>query len=707
MSPLQKSYSFRFRPGFPGQLQREFPLRFWRMAGSVGRALSYDHTDELDSEVRREMSLADRRLATDAVVILRLDQAELDRRRQAQLDTKLVVGNKISWPAIELAMLLSHLAERDSSYAAALHLGIQGWRDPAHDTVVLPDLPLVERIIRFASVVHRTMPEVERKSKASLLEKQQILSSATPRAVVVERLRWLSERLRCFPALLERKFSEGEKQTRPIRLDRLEYLGDVKPRNGWILEEELLSERDLKEALVDDREMVQAIKGAGEALLMELIRSADRGTKEALLMRLLTDARIEKAVLYAEWMDRIIRAVKGDHEGYTLTELIQIAPDELCEAILLEAVLADDKRAQEAIFDAAMDIAENETGQNRPAMLMDDDFTAHWKDVEFQEIWEAYRDGLDKLKVPGTDYDYSKNPAQRRVVDKNGIPYDPYGPINKPDVEVYGSALIDQHPIPQYSEVGREEIVVDTYVLTDIMLFIHHWKKREAARYGGMTAQQAVHDMLDKLWAYIDGMNANARYPEYLRAFRHARWYAEAILNRHTIYTIRRSYADWRSQEHNWDVGAPHLIENVVITGGLFASTAQHSRLELYLSNYVDGTLTFNARVKPGSTLTVVVDDKEVVKLGEGTWVNVSAPVPMGDHKIAFLGDGTVEYSYIRLSGHRFLGYTVLGGSQSTISGHGALTLWLQSLLKYYQDHHTKKTKGSRDPWINTEHQSR
>jgi hypothetical protein len=746
---LNQVFNFEFRPFRPGDLRKTFSFSMARVIGDDDWEFSYDPKSIFEAMIHRHLMLIERqrsdRDGKDGRVISLIPSDRNDRIGQMP-EKPMVTGFRSSRLAIIRSVAILARATVNSAHLVR--------------RIILPTLASRLRgsymKIYIAGRVRRPDGAIRRKRiKALLRQRQARIDLLTQIGDLYEHETKLNTRtihgdVPKHEATLETTVMMPAMGYRFAYLDALNALALLLPKSARLSLESVMADLTVHEAAISDYH-IQADHGTheGAVIRLDLVGSQpiDEGSLaehqllsvKALLVSMtmrsieVMDLRTQEAVL-----NRILDADKsgrigtldsapilarGITEGALVHLLDADSGDFGSDGEMMNQLLSENRPAADLLKLIAADFEslpalvmaiEQEQGEPvlaerkriKDAVLEPVAPSAHWNDADANDIWEAYSEGIDVLDLPTRDYDYTTNPAPRDVLDENGVPYNAYGATNVADVDVYGGATITTHPLPEYSDVGNfAEIPVDTYVLTDIMLFFHHWKKKDAFRYGPMSARDAVYDILTKLKEYIDNELdiGGPTQSEYERGFRHARWYAESILNKHTVYRLRRTYDHWMSAESSGQVGTEHIKEGIAAGGGLFYNTQAAGSLKLWLTNYIDGELIFNARNLAAGQIEVYVDRELRLTAGTGTWLDQMTPVRMGDHVIEFRTQGAVEFSFIRLSGAIFTESVEMLGMDDTISGLGAINLWLQMLLRYYKIHHTKKVKGGRKHWIITE----
>lgn len=709
---MPQPLTFSFRPMRRGQTYRQAILRFTRVLDDESRFLSYRHISEGEGERLPTTILAERVRSNYLMLLDYMDQLSRDTEHPGELIQGITDMDSASF--FPLLVLVSHYLE-------------QKRRAMSH----LPATTLAESIERVLSIVReRVLTEVSPHS-----------GSLLPKLVMPEQSTWIAQETEplVFPLRVDQETQAMRTLDIVAGTAREEVEGYVLPAGVITIwdrspEAEIsfpvlfpVPEHEMEPVemtltgvrLTSEADLAESLRALTrqdyEAVARALIQQMDKVTQEALLQQALSDERLDRVTGDAEIIELLKKAVKGGH-NVTVTEALSLMDKGDRETAILRLIeAAKSQEDQIALLDAFAG-AINRSAFERPMGGVETPKQAHWREGNepgptFDDLWNAYAPGMDKLDLPTSDFDYQKAAANPpAVVDQYGRPFAPAGPTNKADVDVYGALTVTEHPIPMYADVGTTELVVDNYVLMDIMVFLHLTRHQNAWRYAGMTPKQAIQDILGKLYEYIEGtvgrdaagyINYSDRYWEYRRAFRMVRWYGESAINRHTISTIRRVYEPWQSQEFNGEVGAPHKLENVRIESGVFKGEGSF-RAELYVPTYVDGDMKFNARLWAGSTLTVAIDGKDEITLGPGRHIDVTLEMKQGQHSIAFYGSGEVEFSFIRVSGYKFVSYSILQGTQTNINGQGAIAIVLQMLLKYFVDHHTgPKDKGGREHWIN------
>ncbi len=331
---------------------------------------------------------------------------------------------------------------------------------------------------------------------------------------------------------------------------------------------------------------------------------------------------------------------------------------------------------------------------------------------EWDDIWNSYAPGVDVIDVPHTDYDYGKLAAQ--VYDpETGIPKEPIGPTNKPDVKV---KLPLHHPLPSHNQLGLKEVIVDNYVLIDLILAVQSLKNRNKLRFAGMPAEKAMRELFSSLYAWIQ--QAAPGHEEYERAFRFFRWYAESVVIKMSDHILHRVYDKFMSQIHDHgDLGLIYTADGWQYYPGamVIQTTATEAVLNFSLDNYIDGHGIlrgyFDNPERQG-TMILEVDGSVIHELPashNGIFV-IEFDMPQGSriYDITFRGDsGRISLSSFEMTGCVFKeAYTV--SDDSNTNGLKAIGALINNLLAYYDRHHGDgKTKGSmeimqRRTWMKT-----
>jgi len=332
--------------------------------------------------------------------------------------------------------------------------------------------------------------------------------------------------------------------------------------------------------------------------------------------------------------------------------------------------------------------------------------------VTWDEIFDWYRDygpKVDRLQLPTVDfvYDLSKlyNP-------NTGLPYNPLSPIDRNEVRV---EFPGTHPVGKYADVGLKIVGVHLWVLRDIILLLYRDRKEHGLQYEQMSGGDAVRLALDRLYNNLRFMDY--KYEEYMRAFRHARWYGEYVIVNTSEYWLIRSYDSWISGEGSYNIvdGLPAddrkyiaRAENWGINTSLpfdrrtYTTSGRQALIEFKVTNYCRSTLGFTMEVfdQSGSLqLRFYVDGKDksylLVPFGR-----VEATFTPGEHSILFEFEGgsdddRVEINAISVDNVIFRSAEVVE-RPGNANGAEALDMLIDMLMRYYELHHTGKNKGTR-----------
>lgn len=344
-------------------------------------------------------------------------------------------------------------------------------------------------------------------------------------------------------------------------------------------------------------------------------------------------------------------------------------------------------------------ISQNEDKQSRPAyipggyLLVGD--ISDWDD-----IWRRYTPGVDIIDVPTSDYNYEQ--LANQVYDpETGVPLNPIGPTNKADVKV---RLPLHHPLPANADIGITEVIVDNFVLIDVILALESLKKRNSLRYAGMPAERAMRELMSKLYAWIQQVAANNL--EYDRCFRMARWYGEAAVIKLSEHILHRTYDPWKSKLHlSEDLGVPYTADGwkYFLNESIMQTTSTDAKLTFHKTNYIDGQFTvrgFFDNPRGEGYFAIKVDGQtmsELTSSDNGIFTRVF-DIPAGSHEIElhFTGaSGRVSISSIEITGCEFVSAFTTSDDSNT-NGLKAMTTLINSLLTYYDLHHGDgKTKGT------------
>lgn len=333
----------------------------------------------------------------------------------------------------------------------------------------------------------------------------------------------------------------------------------------------------------------------------------------------------------------------------------------------------------------------------RPATALYTNYVLMQDDSEWEDIYIRYSPGKDIIDVPNSDYDYEKLSAQV-YNPETGVPFRPMSPLNVPDVKIKTPL---NHPLPLYSEIGQNEVIVDNYVIIDVILSIHSLMNQNKLRYAGTAAGEAVREIMSKLFSWIQ--SANPANPEYDRMYRFTRWYAEMCVLKLSDHILKRVYAPWQSQIHlNGDLGIPYTsagwvyspAESVIKTTGTFC-TLQFSK-----ENYIDGQITIRGYLdNPASQgkIDVYIDGVKRDTITTHGAFTLNYEMPMGKHTYIMSFDGMTGQAYLsslEITGAVFVSAHTISDDSNT-NGLKAITMLIQNLVAYYDQHHADgKVKG-------------
>ena len=335
------------------------------------------------------------------------------------------------------------------------------------------------------------------------------------------------------------------------------------------------------------------------------------------------------------------------------------------------------------------EVGVNVSAQNRPIYGLPRWIVAPPTDEEWLDLWRYYREGVDRLIVPGTDHPYS----EEAIFDpQTGEPHRPLSPTNVPDVKIEAPT---RHPWPEWSSWATQTIDVDLGALVTIMLGVRTYLVNHEKELPNQSPYEALSGVLRYLASAIEPYGDAALR----RAFRHARWYAESIVLRYGDLVLSRRYDPWvgvppfRSPVHNQGF--------VIHSDGRWEAQAQ-AQASFDLTNRIDGHLYLSVEVGPGSQARLIVDGQEVASW-DTSYVGFTWWIPAGPHTFSIVADASpdapVVISGLVVEGVHFAG-AEMRFTPNTRDGHLAVIDLLHMLMAYYELHHIRKTKGTRRRWL-------
>lgn len=338
---------------------------------------------------------------------------------------------------------------------------------------------------------------------------------------------------------------------------------------------------------------------------------------------------------------------------------------------------------------------------NREAYIPKEQYVLSGDGSDWEDIWTRYSPGVDILDPPDADFDYST--LANTVYDlTTGVPKNPKGPTNLPDVKVPTPL---HHPLPENYDLGVDDtkrLIVDNYIFIDTVLALESLKNRNTLRYAGMPAEKTMRELFSKLFTWIQ--QAAPGNAEYDRMFRFSRWYAESIVIQQSQHILHRVYNGWRSRYHmSEDLGLDYTEKNwkYFVSAQVAQTTGIHSEYKFKKENYIDGELIlrgyFDNPLGQG-TMSIRIDGIEVDTFKRNGSFTRTIEVPQGNHTYEFIFDGDtgrVSLSTIEISGTEFISAHTTSDDTDT-NGLKASTLLINHLLAYFDKHHGGgKTKGT------------
>lgn len=437
-------------------------------------------------------------------------------------------------------------------------------------------------------------------------------------------------------------------------------------------------------------------KGEHDSLLAENLLADTKEEHDSVISTLISSDRRERE---SEWIESVICALLNvNSQEAFIDRFIEFGDDKGKEAFIAALHEQGEKPKKETLL-KELKLALNVSKPNRPAGMTKMTI-AEW-DIGFDDLLSTWKPGWDYLDAPDKDYNYEGNIPN--VYDENGVPLDPLGPTNLPDVDV---KLAINHPLTEFKDIGVGERWVDLHTYQDVLINLAIIWKKEKARLAEMNGQQAHQFVLRELLKQLQ--EATPWGKDYQRVFRFVRWYAERIVQKDSITVLHRTYDDWRDNilSYGGQFLYPHLMDQMTtIPLGTIESTSTLGYLTFNVENYIDGTITFSSVISSAnaastSQLVFYIDGvmTQAFTVSDGVQ-RLSFDVPMGAHSYrweytAEVGD-IVKLSGFQISGVVFKEASTTQKDAGTIRGIAAVDHLIQALLTYYQKHHKDKAKGA------------
>lgn len=319
----------------------------------------------------------------------------------------------------------------------------------------------------------------------------------------------------------------------------------------------------------------------------------------------------------------------------------------------------------------------------------------------WDDIRDMYAKGIDVIDVPNTDFKYEN--LKKQVYDlETGVPHDPLGATNLADVKV---KLPLHHPLPEHFDLGTNEVVVDNYVLIEVILALESFKNDKRLRYAGMPAEKAIREIFSTLYDWI--VNATPNDEQYKRTFRFARWYAEHAILKLSNHILHRTYDPFKSKIH---IGEDLGIEydktgwKYDAMGYRLYTWMPHAELSFVKENYIDGEFILRGHFdnSAGQGKMVVKVDGSVIDsiTSNGAFIR-RYDLPQGNHTFELIFDGTdgssevVSLSSVEITGCTFIDAHTTSDDSNTNGLKAAMEL-IKLLVAYFEKHHADdKVKGT------------
>lgn len=325
------------------------------------------------------------------------------------------------------------------------------------------------------------------------------------------------------------------------------------------------------------------------------------------------------------------------------------------------------------------------SGLERPARLVPEMVTFP-PDALWGDIWRYYQEGQDRLQLPEKDFPYEAagllDPVTGEVTHPLSEPHVPEVRIERPI----------RHPWPQWQDWASHEIEVDLGALVTVMLGIRTFWLNFEQQLASMSAYPALTACLEYLATAI-GRDGDEQLR---RAFRHARWYAEAVVMRRCHFLLRRRYDPWLAVP---PFGIPYENHGFWIQEGGVLTASGPATLRFVLRTWVDGFLRGSVMV-PSGTAQVLLDSIPVAFFATSQ-NGFLVPVVAGSHDIILSAnplEGEISFTGVMVDGVRYMGAEMDFVSEGD-DGTAAVSDLLTMLMQYYELHHRYKVKGSRKFW--------
>ncbi len=487
-----------------------------------------------------------------------------------------------------------------------------------------------------------------------------------------------------------------------------------------------------KEAIAEIKEEIKfALSNEAESVIMiGLVESDNRESECDILVTEIADSKnsVDASVdlLSVGWS-------KAEHLT-EFTNVIDADSDRFGEAVKAVLSLAIDiNKKRMALKEGIQDIGESFRQHNTPAMhsgylvplakvrtslqgdklsgIIDADWDTEWN--QLTRIYIDSKDRDDRIKVPNDDYNYEK--ITKNLYDPvTGIPKDPIGPTNKPEVQV---KFPNAHYNPKYKDLYREIIPVDLYCYKDMMLLIWiFWCKhrssekvletlkefyqteniemtmiQEYAKIVQFDASRAINYVLDNINQWIQRTIAyfdKNRMKQYERIMKQVRWFGEKIAHDMSKYILVREYGPFYLDNSTWEVKNHVLPIDGEVTVEVFVAIGD--KVSLYINDEVKLEIT-----EPGVYRISNLTNSEYIKPAP------SIPLEAGTYDIKLIKSGTgtsIIYKCI-VSNSVFKGATIRYEGEPGRGGQ-AIDKLLQMMYDYYEIHHKNKAKGPREFWM-------
>ncbi len=506
-----------------------------------------------------------------------------------------------------------------------------------------------------------------------------------------------------------------------LSVDALVKNFDLKPINRSKLSlfdiQQYLSKISYKNALFDLDKLVLGSKKFNTSFNVKNTILSDRLYKNSLL-------DIEKVLTSRSYDLALIEEIKSNAiDCYVNVDQIEYLAPILGEAYNLSSLINDIclflvKKDDEAISTDNNLVADIETQHDYTlltlidanldkedrAILFEDKILARW------EYFDWDMSGYDLLDIPNEDYSYEN--LISKILDEQGKPRAEY-----PLTEAADGSYIDVpfplvHPIPNTKTVGTIELNVNLGIYQDVLLLLFVLWRENKFKISMMNTQQAMNFVISELDKFVNEkvktLVAEDILKQYNRMIRMVRWYAEGLVLEQSNIRIYRGYKNWHDNIAYGNPGCTYVNNGWVFdqTGTMYTIKVP-ADIELKLESLASGQFSFTYLIDDKdnkSTLILIIDgDPYELYFPEPRPVakRINVNVKPGVHKYKFSLQGQsgacAAIGKIMLTGAVFSNWETEFISPNTENtGMRDINELIGRLVYYYEQHHEKKTKGTR-----------